>query len=242
MSSVPPRPWGVGQVYSAGGKQGRRHSRPDDAAFLLWLDALPALFAPPPGPAQAQSVEDPRNLSIDQLANLNISTKDSSATPCGLLDVKVERVDQNCPVDQNGLLQYGGTFGTNRTCRVYGQELGVGNSVKLDGASGFPAGERSLDGASGDDPCYQVSFRSSMNLPPDLEFDFGTQAVDARPDPVVESHVQANARLAWHITPSVGISSSGTNLLAACHLQAVTPGTAVVQVQRSICLGLRWKF
>ena len=48
-----------------------------------------------------------------------------------------------------------------------------------------------------------------MNLPHNWELDFGIQVVDRLPDPVVESYVQASARIAWHITPAVEVSLSG---------------------------------
>jgi iron complex outermembrane receptor protein len=107
---------------------------------------------------------------------------------------------------------------------------------------GTPPGVRAVDYAGGDDPGYELSFRSSMDLPHDVEFDFGIQVVDKLPDPVVEGYVQANARIAWHVTPAVELSLSGTNLLASYQIEAITPGTAPLEVQRSIYLGLRWKY
>ena len=107
---------------------------------------------------------------------------------------------------------------------------------------GTPPGVRAVDSAGGDDPGYQVSFRSSMDLPHDVEFDFGIQVVDRLPDPVVEGYVQANARIAWHVTPALELSLSGTNLFAAYQVQAIAPGSAPLEVQRSIYLGLRWKY
>ncbi len=108
--------------------------------------------------------------------------------------------------------------------------------------TGTPPGVRAVDYAGGDDPGYEVSFRSSMDLPHNVEIDFGIQVVDKLPDPVVEGYVQANARIAWHVTPAVELSLSGTNLLASYQIEAITPGTAPLEVQRSIYLGLRWKY
>ena len=55
-------------------------------------------------------------------------------------------------------------------------------------------------------------------------------------------YVQANARIAWHVTPAIELSLSGTNLLASYQIEAITPGTTPLEVQRSIYLGLRWKY
>jgi iron complex outermembrane receptor protein len=104
------------------------------------------------------------------------------------------------------------------------------------------SGVQATDEAGGNDPGYQFSFRSSMDLPHDVEFDFGIQVVDRLPDPVVEGYVQANARIAWHVTPALELSLSGNNLLAAYHLEAVPAGVAPLEVRRSIYLGLRWKY
>ncbi|MGA3398443.1 MAG: TonB-dependent receptor [Acetobacteraceae bacterium] len=98
------------------------------------------------------------------------------------------------------------------------------------------------DYSSGDDPGYQFSFRSSMDLAHNVEFDFGIQVVDRLPDPTVEGYIQANARIAWHVTPAIELSLSGNNLLAAYHVETVEPGVAPLEIQRSIYLGLRWKY
>jgi iron complex outermembrane receptor protein len=103
-------------------------------------------------------------------------------------------------------------------------------------------GMHATDEADGDDPGYQFSFRSSMDLPHNVEFDFGIEVVDRLPDPTVRGYVQANARIAWHDAPALELSLSGNNLPAAYHLETVEPGIAPLEVQRSIYLGLRWKY
>jgi iron complex outermembrane receptor protein len=103
-------------------------------------------------------------------------------------------------------------------------------------------GVSATDEAGGDDPGYQFSFRASMDLPHNVEFDVGIQVVDRLPDPAVQDYVQANARIPWHITPALELSLSGNNLLAAYHVETVEPGTAPHAVQCSIYLGLRWKY
>ena len=105
-----------------------------------------------------------------------------------------------------------------------------------------PPGVTAVDAAGGNDPGYQYSFRSSMNLPHDVEFDFGFQVIDQLPDPVVAGYVQANARIAWHVTPAIELSLSGYNLIGSYQVQAITAGTPAFAPQRSIYLGLRWKY
>lgn len=94
----------------------------------------------------------------------------------------------------------------------------------------------------GDDPGYQVFLRSSMDLPHHLELDVGLRAIAGLPDPVVQSYVEADARLGWHVTPSLELSISGYNLLSPHHGETVTAPAQIQEARRSIYLGLRRTF
>lgn len=103
-------------------------------------------------------------------------------------------------------------------------------------------GVGATDEASGNDPGYRFSLRSSMDLPHNVELDFSIQVVDRLPDPVIERYVQANARVALHVTPALELSLSGSNRLAAYHGETAEPSVAPLEIQRSVYLGLRWKY
>jgi iron complex outermembrane receptor protein len=103
-------------------------------------------------------------------------------------------------------------------------------------------GSNAQDYSSGDNPGYQFILHSFMDLPHNVQFDFGFQVVDRLPDPIVEGYVQAEARIAWQVTPAIELSLAGNNLLAAYHVETAVAGTAPLEVQRSIYLGLRWKY
>ncbi|MEJ0019064.1 MAG: TonB-dependent receptor plug domain-containing protein [Acetobacteraceae bacterium] len=60
---------------------------------------------------------------------ISIITKNSRDTQGGLIDLKAG------PVDQNGLIRYGGRFSENGTFRIYGQGFGNGHTVLPNGSS-----------------------------------------------------------------------------------------------------------
>jgi iron complex outermembrane receptor protein len=109
-------------------------------------------------------------------------------------------------------------------------------------------GSRDIGGvqAAGDDPAYQLSLRSSMNLPHDVTLDTFLRNVGALPSPASPAYVELNGRLAWALSKSLEVSITGTNLLHAHHLEfgstpsAVQLGPLGVETGRSILVGFRW--
>jgi iron complex outermembrane receptor protein len=92
----------------------------------------------------------------------------------------------------------------------------------------------------GNDPEYQVSLRSSMDLRKDVELDVGVRNVDEMDNPVVPSYTSVDARIGWRVTPTVELSLAGFNLLDDHH-----PETGVApqnEIRRSVYLGTRWRF
>jgi iron complex outermembrane receptor protein len=90
----------------------------------------------------------------------------------------------------------------------------------------------------GDDPHHQASLRSSMDLIDNLTFDADFRDVGALPDPKVPEYVEANARLAWHVTDRLDLSLSGFNLLHGHHVEYL-PGD---EIRRNFFLETRWRF
>jgi iron complex outermembrane receptor protein len=91
---------------------------------------------------------------------------------------------------------------------------------------------------SGDDPKYQASLKSSMDLGRAVKLDAALRYVSAMPDPRVPSYVELNGRLAWNLTDQVQVSLSGYNLLHDRH-QEYPQANAV---PRSLFVDLRWGF
>jgi iron complex outermembrane receptor protein len=92
----------------------------------------------------------------------------------------------------------------------------------------------------GNDPEYQVSLRSSMDLRKDVEFDVGVRNVDEMDNPVIPSYTSVDARIGWRVAPTIELSLAGFNLFDDHH-----PETGVApqnEIRRSVYLGTRWRF
>ena len=98
------------------------------------------------------------------------------------------------------------------------------------------------------DPQNQFSFRSSMDLPENIEFDTELRYVDQLPinngptASIVPSYYELNARLAWHPTKNVEISVVGQNLLQDQHPEYGFPSTTQVEIGRSVYGKIAWHF
>lgn len=96
-----------------------------------------------------------------------------------------------------------------------------------------------IRGTTGNDPDWQASLRSSMDLAPDLDLDIGLRAVDDLPDPAVPGYVTLDARLGWRVADNVELSLTGMNLLNERHAETGGPAERR-EFGRSIHLGLHW--
>jgi iron complex outermembrane receptor protein len=113
----------------------------------------------------------------------------------------------------------------------------------------FKPGSARLGGVhiAGNDPAYQASLRSSMDLPCNLTLDAELRGVGALPDPASPAYVELNSRLAWAITKSLEFSVVGANLLHDRHAEfgeamgSVQLGAAGVESERSVVVGVRWR-
>lgn len=98
------------------------------------------------------------------------------------------------------------------------------------------------------DPQNQFSFRSSMDLPENIEFDTGLRYVDQLPinsgpmAGIVPSYFELDARLAWHPTKNMEISVVGQNLLHDQHAEYGFPGPTQGQIERSVYGKIAWSF
>jgi iron complex outermembrane receptor protein len=93
------------------------------------------------------------------------------------------------------------------------------------------------------DPQNQVSLRSSIDLPLNLEFDFWIRYVDNLPSLEVNSYITFDIRLGWRPTKNLEFSLVGQNLLENKHLE-FTPelSTTPAKVPRSVYGKIRWLF
>jgi len=90
--------------------------------------------------------------------------------------------------------------------------------------------------AAGNDPKYQGSLRSSMDLPGAVRLDVSVRDIAALPNPAVPAYADADARLAWQVRKNLELSLTGVNLLHRRHLEFGTASEAL----RHVVAGVRW--
>lgn len=93
----------------------------------------------------------------------------------------------------------------------------------------------------GNDPDYQLQFRSRMDLTERLKFDAILRAVDDLENPVVPGYVEADARVAYRLTDAVELSLAGRNLLDNAHPETDFADVRG-EVRRSVNFGARLRF
>jgi iron complex outermembrane receptor protein len=96
--------------------------------------------------------------------------------------------------------------------------------------------------STGNDPAYQLSLRSTMDLPGGLELDLGVRAVDDLPNPAVPGYVAVDARLGWHVTDRIELSLSAFNLLDSRHAETGAASGPPRELRRTVYVGLRTSF
>jgi iron complex outermembrane receptor protein len=102
------------------------------------------------------------------------------------------------------------------------------------------------------DPEQQVSLRSSMDLPREVELDAALRWVDQlhinngpTGGPVigiVPSYLELDARLAWHATKRLEFSLAGQNLLHPYHVEYGFPSPAREAIERSVFGKVTWGY
>jgi iron complex outermembrane receptor protein len=97
--------------------------------------------------------------------------------------------------------------------------------------------------AGGQDPSYQASLRSEMNLSPAIEFDVAVRRVGLVSPSNVPAYTEADMRLGWRVKDGLELSLDGRNLLHDSHLEVINKDTApATPIPRSVYLSLRWGF
>lgn len=112
------------------------------------------------------------------------------------------------------------------------------------------SGETDLNNALNEtaDPRHQISLRSSMNLPHNVELDAQLRWVDTLHNNkgttigTVPSYTELNIRLGWHPTNKLEFSLTGQNLLHDEHLEYGFPDPTRIEIERSIYAKVQWRF
>jgi len=141
--------------------------------------------------------------------------------------------------------------------KTYGVELAVGLQalnwwrvqaaytylqmlLDLDGDSADPSSED----AEGGSPHNQFSFRSTMDLWNNLEFDLWVRWVDELPIQNVDSYFSLDVRLGWTLLEHIELSIVGQNLLDRRHIEFKQElyNTDITEVERSVYGKILWRF
>jgi iron complex outermembrane receptor protein len=101
---------------------------------------------------------------------------------------------------------------------------------------------------AGDDPSYQASIRSMMDLTHAWTLYLDLRRIGALPDPASPAYTELDARIGWAISPRAEVSLAGSNLLHPEHLEFGTTaaplqlGASGVETGRSVYIDGRWRF
>ena len=92
---------------------------------------------------------------------------------------------------------------------------------------------------AGNDPPWQLSLRSSMDITPDLMLNVALRGVGRLPEPKVSAYAEMDANLNWKISNNLQLSLGGFNLLHKHHPEYLTTGGSN-EIPRSVIASVRW--
>lgn len=100
-------------------------------------------------------------------------------------------------------------------------------------------GSRDVTGGASEmnDPGYMFGFRSSLDLPRNVDVDVTVRSIGALPNPVVPSYTEMNLRLGWRATSRLEIFAAGHDLLHDRHPEYGTSAPRRVEFERGFRLG-----
>jgi len=114
----------------------------------------------------------------------------------------------------------------------------------------FKPGASTIGGVeiAGDDPTWQFSLRSAMNLSSNVTLDLDLRSIASLPGPVSPSYTELDAHLGWAVSERLQVGVRGYNLLHQHHLEFGTMpvplqvGANGVQAERSYYVDMQLRF
>ena len=184
------------------------------------------------------------SLSISAYYDVYDDLRTIELSPTGTIPITVGGVSGFLPVTFKNSMEgdvYGveiwGTFSVTEWWRMTAGFNALHEELR------FKPGSLAIAGllAAGNDPPYQFSLRSSMNIGRSVELDIGLRGVGDLPSPDVPGYIELEARLGWRITDNLELSVAGLNLLDESHPEfGALPGRG--EVRRSFIVNTRWTF
>jgi len=110
-------------------------------------------------------------------------------------------------------------------------------NIRIEAGSRDPTGPSAL----GDDPKYQISVRSALNLFENQEWDCALRRIGALPNPVVPAYNAIDMRYAWKPRRDLELSLTAQNLFGKNHVEFGTfPGRSEIPILVSAKAVLRF--
>ncbi|MBI1889678.1 MAG: TonB-dependent receptor [Burkholderiales bacterium] len=132
-------------------------------------------------------------------------------------------------------LELWGEIRPRRNWRLYYGYTYLHENLRLPPGSTDPLGIP----AAGNDPRYQFSVRSSLDLSNSVEWDVTIRRVGSLPNPAISSYTALDMRLAWKPNNQWNVAVIGRNLLDARHAEfGAVPGPN--EIPRSIFVRATW--
>jgi len=154
----------------------------------------------------------------------------------------------------NGFLNLPVTFGNGVGGESYGAEFSATYTVtdawRLRGGYTWmrkhlrvKPGSRDTNNGSAEanDPDHQVLLQSILTLPHDIQMDGVVRYVDTLSTPHVDSYVEMDIHLAWHLTAELELTLVGQNLLDGEHAEFVPSSPSARNIERSVYGKITWR-
>lgn len=94
---------------------------------------------------------------------------------------------------------------------------------------------------AGNDPEWQLSLRSLMDLGERTQFDLTTRYVSELPSPAVDAYIAVDARLGYRLNDHFEISVTGYNLADDGRVEFINPSLPPIEMSRSVFISARWR-
>jgi len=147
-------------------------------------------------------------------------------------------VNRNGVFGSTGGLEIAANYKPRSWWRVQGSYAWLNMEMHTRPTSADTTTVASLQGSS---PAHQILVQSYINLPGHLEFNQFFRSVSSLPAQHVDGYRTADLRMAWTRVPGLEFSITGHNLLQGHHAEFGGDPGPLVQIRRSVFLGVTWR-
>lgn len=95
---------------------------------------------------------------------------------------------------------------------------------------------------AGNDPDYQVTLHSLMDVGPRTTLDIATRSIASLPSPSVPAYTAVDVRVNFKLTDKLEFGVAGYNLLDDSHVEFINPSIPANTISRSFFASARWRY